>query len=396
MQLGDETVQVKRVLLLIMDSVGVGELPDAGEYGDAGSNTLGNTAKAVGGLNLPNLGYLGLGNIINVEGTPPVQTPAASYGRMAERSAGKDTTTGHWEMAGIILERPFPVYPNGFPPELIEMYEKKIGRPVLGNIAASGTEIIKELGEKHLETGYPIVYTSADSVFQVAAHEEIIPIEELYSMCQTAREMLVGDHAVGRVIARPFVGEPGSFRRTARRHDYSLKPPGKTVLKLLVENNLQVTAVGKINDIFAGEGISRAVATAGNVEGIDRTLELLRAPGEGLLFTNLVDFDMLYGHRNDPEGYAAALAELDRRMPELLDAMRDEDLAIVTADHGCDPTTSSTDHSREYVPLLVYGKAVKAGVNLGVRETFADVAATVADIFRLETTVGRSFWTEVR
>ncbi|MDF9409047.1 phosphopentomutase [Pelotomaculum isophthalicicum JI] len=389
-------MQVKRVLLLIMDSVGVGELPDAVEYGDAGSNTLGNTAKAVGGLNLPNLGRLGLGNIINIEGTPPVQIPAGSYGRMAERSAGKDTTTGHWEMAGIILERPFPVYPDGFPTELIKLYEEKIGRRVLGNKAASGTEIIKELGEKHMETGCPIVYTSADSVFQVAAHEEVIPIEELYSMCRTAREMLVGEHAVGRVIARPFIGEPGSFRRTARRHDYSLKPPGKTVLNLLVENNIQVTAVGKINDIFAGEGISRAVSTTGNVEGIDRTLDLLRSTEEGLIFTNLVDFDMLYGHRNDPRGYAAALAELDRKMPELLGAMREEDVAIITADHGCDPTTPSTDHSREYVPLLVYGKAIKAGVNLGVRETFADVAATVAEIFGLETTVGKSFWTEVR
>lgn len=389
-------MQVERVLLLIMDSVGVGELPDAGEYGDAGSNTLGNTAKAVGGLNLPNLGRLGLGNIINIKGTPPVPIPVGSYGRMAERSAGKDTTTGHWEMAGIILERPFPVYPNGFPPELIELYEEKIGRPVLGNKAASGTEIIKDLGEKHVETGYPIVYTSADSVFQVAAHEEIIPIEELYSMCRTAREMLVGDHAVGRVIARPFTGVPGNFRRTARRHDYSLKPPGKTVLNLLVENNIEVTAAGKINDIFAGEGISRAVSTASNVEGIDRTLDLLRSPGEGLIFTNLVDFDMLYGHRNDPRGYAEALAELDRKIPELLGAMRKEDVAIITADHGCDPTTPSTDHSREYVPLLVYGGAVKAGVNLGVRETFADVAATVAEIFGFKTTPGKSFWHEVR
>jgi len=389
-------VRVKRVALLIMDSVGVGELPDAGDYGDAGSNTLANTAKAVGGLKLPNLGHLGLGNIIHVEGTPPVQNPAASYGRMAERSAGKDTTTGHWEMAGVILERPFPVYPDGFPPELIKMYEKKIGRPVLGNKAASGTEIIKELGEKHMETGYPIVYTSADSVFQVAAHEEIIPVEELYSMCRAAREMLVGNHAVGRVIARPFIGEPGSFRRTARRHDFSIKPPGKTVLNLLVENNIKVTAVGKINDIFAGDGISRAVPTTGNVEGIDRTLELLRSPEEGLIFTNLVDFDMLYGHRNDPRGYAEALAELDRRVPELLGAMREEDVAIITADHGCDPTTPSTDHSREYVPLLVYGKAVEAGVNLGVRETFADVAATVAEIFGLELTAGKSFWHEVR
>jgi len=376
-------VKVKRVALLIMDSVGVGELPDAGQYGDSGSNTLGNIAKAAGGLSLPNFGRLGLGNIIEIDGTPAVQKPAASYGRMAERSPGKDTTTGHWEIAGVILERPFPVYPDGFPEELIKSYEKKIGRPVLGNKAASGTAIIEELGKKHMETGYPIVYTSADSVFQVAAHEEIIPVEELYSMCRIAREMLVGEHAVGRVIARPFIGKPGKFQRTVRRHDFSLKPPGKTVLDLLIENQIEVTAVGKIKDIFAGEGISRAVPTAGNADGIDRTLDLLVSPVEGLIFTNLVDFDMLYGHRNDPQGYAGALQELDRRIPELLSAMRDEDVMIITADHGCDPTTTSTDHSREYVPLLVYGKAVRGGVNLGVRETFADIAATVADIFGL-------------
>lgn len=388
--------QVKRVILLIMDSVGVGALPDAGEYGDAGSNTLGNTARAVGGLKLPNLGRLGLANITSIEGTPPVPSPAAAYGRMAERSPGKDTTTGHWEIAGLILSRPFPVYPNGFPPELIKQYEATIGRRVLGNKAASGTVIIEELGERHLATGCPIVYTSADSVFQVAAHESVIPVEELYAMCRAAREMLTGEHAVGRVIARPFTGTPGSFRRTARRHDYSLKPPGKTVLNLLVENNFTVTAVGKINDIFAGEGISRSISTTGNAEGVERTLELLRSPLDGLIFINLVDFDMLYGHRNNPQGYAAALEELDRSIPELLAAMREEDVLIITADHGCDPTTTSTDHSREYVPLLVYGRAVRSGVNLGVRETFADVAATIADIYGLRTENGRSFRDEVR
>lgn len=386
---------MKRVVLLIMDSVGVGALPDAGAYGDAGSNTLGHTARAVGGLKLPHLGRLGLGNITSMEGTPPVPDPAACYGRMAERSPGKDTTTGHWEIAGLILPRPFPVYPNGFPPELIKQFEETIGRPVLGNKAASGTAIIEELGEQHLATGYPIVYTSADSVFQVAAHEAVIPVEELYAMCQAAREMLTGEHAVGRVIARPFTGKPGSFRRTARRHDYSLKPPGQTVLRLLVENNVTVTAVGKINDIFAGEGISRSIPTTGNAEGVTRTLELLRSPLDGLIFINLVDFDMLYGHRNDPQGYAAALAELDRSIPELLDALREEDVLIITADHGCDPTTPSTDHSREYVPLLVYGRALRAGVHLGVRESFADVAATIADIYGLQTANGRSFWDEV-
>lgn len=388
-------MQVKRVALLIMDSVGVGELPDAEQYGDSGSNTLANTAKAVGGLNLPNLGRLGIGNIVNIKGTPPVPKPAAAFGRMAERSTGKDTTTGHWEMAGIILEHPFPVYPNGFPADLIKLYEEKIGRPVIGNKAASGTAIIEELGEKHVETGYPIVYTSADSVFQVAAHEEVIPIEELYAMCRIARELLVGDHAVGRVIARPFTGVPGRFKRTVRRHDFSLKPIGKTVLDLLVKNQIEVTGVGKIRDIFDGEGISCTLPALDNAEGIDRTLSLLRSPGRGLIFTNLVDFDMLFGHRNDPLGYARALEELDQRLPEILSAMRDEDIVIITADHGCDPTTASTDHSREYVPLLVYGKAVRPGVALGVRESFADVAATVADIFGLKFTVGKSFWSEV-
>ncbi|MDD3654245.1 MAG: phosphopentomutase [Desulfotomaculaceae bacterium] len=386
---------VRRVALLILDSVGVGELPDAGKYGDSGSNTLANTAKAVGGLKLPNLGRLGLGNIIDIKGTLPVQKPAAAFGRMAERSAGKDTTTGHWEIAGIILERPFPVYPNGFPSELIGLYEEKIGRPVIGNKAASGTAIIEELGKKHMETGYPIVYTSADSVFQVAAHEEVIPVENLYMMCQVARELLVGEHAVGRVIARPFTGALGRFKRTARRHDFSLKPPGKTVLDLLVENQIEVTGVGKIRDIFDGEGISHTVPALGNTEGIDQTLSLLRSTRSGLIFINLVDFDMLFGHRNDPLGYARALEELDQRLPEILMAMRDEDIIIITADHGCDPTTNSTDHSREYVPLLVYGEAIRPGVDLGVRETFADIAATVADIFGLKYSVGKSFWDEV-
>ncbi|MDD4169931.1 MAG: phosphopentomutase [Desulfotomaculaceae bacterium] len=389
-------MQVKRVVLLIMDSVGAGELPDAEQYGDCGSNTLANTAKAAGGLKLPNLGRLGIGNIVNIKGTLPVRKPAAAFGRMAERSAGKDTTTGHWEMAGIILEHPFPVYPNGFPADLIKLYEGKIGRPVIGNKAASGIAIIEELGEKHVETGYPIVYTSADSVFQVAAHEEVIPIEELYAICRIAREMLVGDHAVGRVIARPFTGVPGRFKRTSRRHDFSLKPPSKTVLDLLVENQIEVTGIGKIRDIFDGEGISRTVSAVDNAEGIDQTLSLLHSSGSGLIFVNLIDFDMLFGHRNDPLGYARALEELDQRLPEIINVMRDEDIMIITADHGCDPTTASTDHSREYVPLLVYGKAVRPGVALGVRETFADVAATVADIFGLKFPAGKSFWSEVR
>ncbi len=371
-------------------------LPDAGDYGDTGSNTLGNTARAVGGLKLPHLERLGLGNIIDVEGLPPAVRPEASYGRMAEQSMGKDTTIGHWEMAGLILKHPFPVYPKGFPPALIKSFEQKISRLTLGNKVASGTAIIDELGAKHMETGDPIVYTSADSVFQVAAHEDVIPIEELYRICRIAREMLAGEHAVGRVIARPFVGNPGSFRRTANRHDFSLKPPGKTVLDLLKENNIPVTAVGKITDIFDGEGITMTVTCRGNTDCTDQTLQLVHSGIEGLIFINLVDFDMLYGHRNDPRGYADALEELDRRLPELLELLGESDVLIITADHGCDPTTVSTDHSREYVPLLVYGDPVLGGVNLGVRETFADVAATVADIFGFGFNVGKSFWRKIR
>lgn len=386
---------IKRVALFVLDSVGVGELPDAGDYGDSGSNTLGNISRAVGGLNMPNLGRLGLGNIIPIEGVPPAESPAASYGRMAEKSAGKDTTTGHWEMAGIIMEKPFPVYPGGFPPDFIKSYEEKIGRRVLGNKAASGTAIIEELGAEHMKTGFPIVYTSADSVFQIAAHEEIIPLEELYRICRIAREMLSGEHAVGRVIARPFEGKPGSFRRTVNRHDFSLKPPGATLLNTLANNGVQVTAVGKIRDIFAGEGVTNAVTTKGNKEGMDKSLQLMESDITGLVFTNLVDFDMLYGHRNNPRGYGDALEELDRWLPRLFNALKEDDVLIITADHGCDPTTPSTDHSREYVPLLVYGKQVLGGVDLGVRENFADIAATVAEIFGLKFDVGRSFWNQV-
>ncbi|MFX4260944.1 phosphopentomutase [Pelotomaculum propionicicum] len=386
---------IKRVALFVLDSAGVGELPDAGDYGDSGSNTLGNISRAVGGLKMPNLGRLGLGNIIPIEGVPPAESPAASYGRMAEKSAGKDTTTGHWEMAGVIMKQPFPVYPNGFPAGLIKSYEEKIGRGVLGNKAASGTAIIEELGAEHMKTGFPIVYTSADSVFQVAAHEEVIPLEELYRICRIAREMLTGEHAVGRVIARPFEGKPGSFRRTVNRHDFSLKPPGATLLNILADNGVQVTAVGKIKDIFAGEGVTNAVSTKGNNEGMDKSLELMKSDINGLVFTNLVDFDMLYGHRNNPRGYGDALEELDRWLPRLFNALKEDDVLIITADHGCDPTTPSTDHSREYVPLLVCGKQILGGADLGVRESFADIAATVAEIFGLEFGVGRSFWKQV-
>ena len=386
---------INRAAIIVLDSVGIGELPDAAEYGDQGSNTLVNTAKAVGGLHLPELAKLGLGNISEIPGVPPAENPLAAYGKMAEQSPGKDTTTGHWELAGVILDKPFPVFPNGFPPEFIAEYQKRIGRQVLGNKAASGTQIIEELGAEHMRTQSPIVYTSADSVFQVAAHEEIIPLDELYRICAAAREMLTGDLAVGRVIARPFVGKPGSFKRTANRHDYSLSPTKTTVLDVLTANQIPVMAVGKISDIFAGRGITEAMRTKNNMDGVDKTLDFLRQDNCGLIFTNLVEYDQTYGHRNDPHGYAQALSDFDNRLPEIIGALKDTDLLIITADHGCDPTTASTDHSREYVPLLVYGSAAKSGVNLGVRSTFADVAATLADIFKVEFNAGKSMLPEL-
>jgi len=381
----------RKVILIVLDSAGIGALPDAERFGDYHCNTLGNCSRAVEGINLPNLGQMGLGLLTDIHGVPPVDKPLACYGKMKERSPGKDTTTGHWELAGIILERPFPVYPDGFPPEIIEPFQKKIGRQILGNKAASGTAIIEELGEEHMRTGYPIVYTSADSVFQIAAHEEVIPLEELYRMCQIARELLTGQHEVGRVIARPFIGLPGSFKRTANRHDYSVKPPSPTVLDLLLDNGLEVVGVGKISDIFAGKGISRSLPTTGNDDGINKTLAAMRENFSGLIFTNLVDFDQLYGHRNDPRGYAAALEEFDRRLPEIIHHLRQKDVLIITADHGTDPTTPGTDHTREYVPLLVYGPGLKQGVNLGERESFSDVAATVGELFGLRFGTGTSF-----
>ncbi|WP_172613723.1 MULTISPECIES: phosphopentomutase [unclassified Neomoorella] len=367
-----------RVIIIVLDSVGVGELPDAGKFGDEGSNTLGNIAATVD-LHLPNMARLGLGNIIPLKGIAPVAAPAAAYGKMASRTAGKDTTSGHWELAGLILERPFPLYPHGFPPEIIEPFEKAIGRKVLGNKPASGTVIIEELGVEHMRTGYPIVYTSADSVFQIAAHEDVIPVQELYRYCKIARQLLTGEHAVGRVIARPFVGEPGHFIRTDRRQDFSLEPPRPTLLDAVISAGLQVMAVGKIKDIFAGRGISRWIHTHDNMDGVDQTCNFMREGGRGLIFTNLVDFDMRYGHRNDVAGYAAALEAFDRRLPELLEALNENDVLVLTADHGCDPTTPSTDHSREYVPLLVCGRQIRP-VNIGVRPTFADLGATVADL----------------
>jgi phosphopentomutase len=388
--------RIKRVVLIILDSVGAGALPDAAQYGDEGSDTLGNLARALGGLHLPNLQQLGLGNVHPILGVLPEPEPLAAYGRMAEQSVGKDTTIGHWEIAGVISPKPLPTYPHGFPPELIAEYERRIGRQTLGNYPASGTVILEELGAEHMRTGFPIVYTSADSVFQVAAHEEIIPPEELYRICRIAREMLTGEHNVGRVIARPFVGAPGAFQRTDRRRDFSALPPEPTLLQRVVEAGQMVWAVGKIEDIFAGQGISMAVHTHDNMDGVDQTLQAMAQVGPGLIFTNLVDFDMLYGHRNNTAGYAAALQAVDARVPELLHALRREDVIIFAADHGCDPTTPSTDHSREYVPLLVYGALVQGGINLGTRSTFADVGATIADWLGVPPPhAGRSFVRDV-
>ncbi len=383
---------IQKVILIVLDIVGVGELPDAAKYGDEGSNTLGNVAKAVGGLSLPNMQKMGIGNIIDIEGVPAVKEPTAAYGKAAEKSAGKDTTTGHWELAGVILERPFPVYPDGFPPELIEEFEKRIGRKVLGNKVASGTEIIKELGDEHVKTGRPIVYTSADSVFQIAAHEEVIPVKQLYDICKIAREILRGEHGVARVIARPFVGKSGEYLRTYNRADFSLKPPHDTLLDKVVRAGMEVIGVGKIWDIFAGQGITKAMHTEGNMDGVDKTLEAIDMIQKGLVFSNLVDYDMLYGHRNDPVGYAKALEEFDGRLPEILEKLGDNDVLIITADHGCDPTTVSTDHSREYVPVLVYGDRIKAGVKLGTLSSFSDIGQTVTDVLGcLSLKNGRSF-----
>lgn len=368
----------KRAIVIILDSVGVGECSDSCLYGDEGCNTLANTARAVGGLHLPHMQKLGLGNILDVMGVTPVVEPLGAYGKMQEKSPGKDTTTGHWELMGLELKQPFPTYPEGFPPELIAQFEQQIGCKTIGNVTASGTEIIKELGPEHIRTGCPIVYTSADSVFQIAAHEEIIPLETLYHYCRIARKLLQEEHAVGRVIARPFIGEAGNFVRTANRHDFS-REPDITLLDKIKESGQAVIGIGKIEDIFAGRGVTESHPTVNNQDGIDKILRALQKDFSGLLFANLVDFDQLYGHRNDPHGYARALEEFDQRLPEIMELLGPQDLLIITADHGCDPTTAGTDHTREYVPLLVYGRELQPGIDLGCRETFADVAATIAD-----------------
>lgn len=365
-----------RAVLIVLDGVGCGALPDAARYGDEGSNSLGNTARAVGGLLVPNLARMGLGNITPIDGVPVTANPTASFGKMAERSAGKDTTSGHWELAGLIVEQPFPTYPHGFPCEVIEAFEEAIGRPILGNTPASGTEIIARLGEEHLRTARPILYTSADSVFQLAAHEDVVPVETLYDWCCSARALFAGERAVCRVIARPFTGAPGAFVRTPRRRDFSLSPTGETVLDRITEAGMRVAGVGKIDDIFAGRGITDCVHTSDNADGVAKIAERLGEPWDGLLLANLIETDSRWGHRNDPRGYADAVEAFDAVLPALMEAAAD-DLLIVTADHGVDPTTGSTDHSREYVPLLAScpGRTPR---DLGTRETFADVGATVS------------------
>jgi phosphopentomutase len=374
------TVRPERVILIVLDSVGIGELPDAGAYGDRGSDTVGNISRQVG-LSVPTLATLGLLRVANVAGHAPAGSPLGAFGRMAEASPGKDSVTGHWELAGLVLDRPFPVFPGGFPADLIGDFERRIGRGTLGNKAASGTAIIDELGPEHIRTGRPIVYTSADSVFQIAAHEEVIPVPQLYDFCETAYELAALGRGIGRVIARPFVGTPGAFQRTANRRDFALPPFSETLLDRLKNSGTAVVAIGKIEDLFARRGITHAVHTSSDDHGMDEIERALGSTPRGLIFANLVDFDTVYGHRNDPAGYAANLERFDRRLAEFMPRIGARDVLVVTADHGNDPTTPSTDHSREYVPLFLFGPAVRAGVDLGVRRTFADLGQTVAELF---------------
>ncbi len=380
----------KKAIVVVLDGVGIGELPDASAYGDTGTNTLGNISRAVGTLALPNLQALGLGNIGEIRGVAKNGNALGCYGKMAERSKGKDSTTGHWELAGVVTERPFPVYPKGFPVEILDSFLAATGaKGVLGNKTASGTEIIKELGDEHVRTGFPIVYTSADSVFQIAAHEEVIPLPRLYEMCQRSRDrVLVGEHAVGRVIARPFVGKSGAYVRTANRRDFSVEPPQKTLLDLLYESGIETVAVGKIDDLFAGRGLKEKLHTKSNAEGVREIIRSARRVQTGLIMANLVDFDVHFGHRQDATGFAKELEAFDRELPRIQETMNDGDLLMITADHGNDPTDNSTDHSREYVPMLCWSPGGRANVNLGTRKTFADTAKTLAEFFGLSNTEG--------
>ncbi|BAK17211.1 phosphopentomutase [Solibacillus sp. FSL W7-1472] len=388
----------KKIHVIVMDSVGIGEAPDADKFGDAGSNTLGHIAEKMNGLNMPNMEKLGLSNIRELKGINKTEEPAAFYGMMQEASVGKDTMTGHWEIMGLNIDTPFKVYPEGFPEELISKLEAATGRKVLCNLPYSGTAVIDDYGPEHMETGAIIVYTSADPVMQIAAHEEIIPVEELYKICEIARELtLDAEFLVGRVIARPFVGQPGNFTRTSNRHDYALTPFGRTTMAEMKDSNLDVIAIGKISDIFNGDGVTEAIRTKDNTDGMDKMAEVVRRDFHGISFLNLVDFDANFGHRRDPIGYGQALEEFDRRLPEVLDALSADDLLIITADHGNDPTFPGTDHTREYVPLIVYSPRFTAGAELELRETFADIAATIADNFNIAAPqFGKSFLAELK
>lgn len=372
---------IRRVIVIVLDACGIGEAPDSAAFGDSGSNTIVHTAEAVGGLNCPNLENLGLGHLDSIMGINPVASPAGSFGKMTEVSPGKDSTTGHWELMGLVLDRPFPLYPDGFPRVLVDSFAKQTGRGVLANCPASGTEIIARLGAQHCATGDLIVYTSADSVFQIAAHEDVVPVEQLYRYCEIARTLLTGEHAVARVIARPFVGSPGRFLRTHRRRDFSVRPPRPTLLDRLMTRGIETVGIGKIDDLFAGQGLSVKLHTVDNDDGMEQTIESLNRFPSGLIFTNLVEFDMLWGHRNDAHGFAQALERFDHQLGTLLELLRPTDALFISADHGCDPTTPTTDHSRELVPVLACGPALRRGTNLGVRSSFADLAATIGEIF---------------
>ncbi|WP_026573359.1 phosphopentomutase [Bacillus sp. UNC438CL73TsuS30] len=388
----------KRIFLIVMDSVGIGEAPDAERFGDKGADTYGHIAEKMNGLHMPNMAKLGLSNIREIKGIPKAEKPLAFYTKMMEASNGKDTMTGHWEIMGLNIQTPFRVFPEGFPDELVSELEKRTGRKVIGNKPASGTEILVELGEEHMKTGALIVYTSADSVLQIAAHEEVVPLEELYKICKIARELTLDErYMVGRVIARPFIGEPGNFKRTANRHDYALKPFDRTVMSELKDSGFDVIAIGKISDIYDGEGVTQSLRTISNMDGMDKLVQTLEMGFTGISFLNLVDFDALYGHRRDPEGYGKALEEYDTRLPEVFAKMNEGDLLIITADHGNDPTAPGTDHTREYVPLLVYAKNMEQGRELPLRKTFADIGATVAENFNVKMpNYGQSFLSELK
>ena len=386
----------KRAILIVLDSVGIGAMPDAAAYGDAGSHTLGNIYRVRGHLDMPNLYALGLSHIEDSRLPKPDKLPTGCFGRAAEITAAKDTTSGHWELMGVSMATPFRTYPNGFPTQLIQEFETRIGRGALGNVVASGTQIIQELGDEHVRTGKPIVYTSADSVFQIAAHEQVIPLDELYQICETARAMLTGENLVGRVIARPFLGSHGAYKRTENRRDYAVPPPQDTILDGLVSSSLITVGVGKIEDIFDHRGISVSDHTHNNKESIEAVIRLMKETEGDFFFANLVDFDMLYGHRNDVEGYAAGLEYFDKRLPSIMEGMGEADILIITADHGCDPTTPSTDHSREYIPVVIAGKSIASGINIGTRTSFSDIGATIYEYLTGKNwPTGKSFLNEI-